>query len=263
MLRMTHVCPARELQQSRIAGLRAVAWLLGLAMSGCTTPPPAVSPAPVAATVPESTCWSCDQQNREIARLRQDLAGREAELRDLRTNQREQVMVIQESTREVTRAKVKLRRLATQAETASYIAEVEVALESLSASLGAAATSPLLELARAMITSTAAPFAQADYGTAMDRAAQAEQLIAVVADNRARSRSRRRRFRRSAAASIDTFARDRRRTAAATTARTAPVTSVLKKDTPVIARAYKGSWMRVETEGGSSGWVEQAQLGAR
>lgn len=263
MLRMTHVCPARELQQSRIAGLRAVAWLLGLAMSGCTTPPTAVSPAPVAATVTESTCWSCDQQNREIARLRQDLAGREAELRDLRTNQREQVMVIQESTREVTRAKVKLRRLATQAETASYIAEVEVALESLSASLGAAATSPLLELARAMITSTAAPFAQADYGTAMDRAAQAEQLIAVAADNQARSRSRPRQsgevlLQVSIPLRVTVEGQLRRQPR-----RTGPVTSVLKKDTPVVARAYKGSWMRVETEGGPSGWVEQVRLGAR
>ena len=60
--------------------------------------------------------------------------------RELRTNQREQVKVIQESTREVTRAKVKLRRLATQAEAASYIAEVEVALESSRAARGAAAT---------------------------------------------------------------------------------------------------------------------------
>ena len=92
MLRMTQVCPTRELQQSPIAGgLRAVAWLVGLAMSGCATPPPAISPARVAATVPEPTCPSCDEQNREIARLRQELAGREVELRDLRTNQREQV----------------------------------------------------------------------------------------------------------------------------------------------------------------------------
>ena len=176
---MTHVCLAHEAQLPRIAaGLRAVAWLVGLAMSGCASPP-------------QPACPSCDEHNREIAWLRRELAGREAELRDLRTNQREQVKVIQESTREVTRAKVKLRRLATQAEAASYIAEVEVALESLRASRNAAATSPLLELAQAMITSTAAPFAQGDYGAAMDRAAQAEQLIAVVADNQARSRSRR------------------------------------------------------------------------
>ena len=263
MLRVTHVCLPRELQQSRTVGLRAVACVLCLALSGCITPPPAVSPAPVGAMVPESTCSSCDQQTREIARLRQELAGREAELRDLRSNQREQVMVIQESTREVTRAKVKLRRLATRAETASYVAEVEVALESLRTSLDGASTSPLLELAQAIITSTAAPFAHADYGTAMERAAQAEQLIAAAADNRVRSRSR---PRQSGEVLLQVsiplrmtvegqLRREPRRTAA--------VASLLKKDTPVVARAYTGSWMRVETEGGPSGWVEQVKLGAR
>ncbi|MEO6065706.1 MAG: hypothetical protein ABIP49_08025 [Lysobacterales bacterium] len=195
--------------------------------------------------------------------MRQDLAGREAELRDLRSSQREQVKVIQESTRRVARAKVKLRRLATQAEAASYIAEVEVELELLRASAGAASKSPLLELAQAMITSTAAPFAQADYQTAMDRAAQAEQLIAVVADNHARSRSR-------AWASgemllqvpiplrvtVDVHLLRQPR-------RSAGDAGGLKKDSPVLARAYRGSWLRVETEGGRSGWVEQSQLGAR
>jgi hypothetical protein len=81
--------------------------------------------------------------------LRQDLANREAELRDLRSNQRDQVKVLQESTQEVTRAKVKLRRLATQADAASYIAEVEVAMESLRSSLGATSTVPLMVLAQA------------------------------------------------------------------------------------------------------------------
>jgi hypothetical protein len=37
----------------------------------------------------------------------------------------------------------------------------------------------------------------------------------------------------------------------------------VKKDSPVTAHAYKGSWMRVETEEGRSGWIAQAQLGAR
>jgi hypothetical protein len=41
------------------------------------------------------------------------------------------------------------------------------------------------------------------------------------------------------------------------------VASVLKRGTPVVARAYKGIWLRVETEGGASGWVEPVQLGAR
>ena len=39
--------------------------------------------------------------------------------------------------------------------------------------------------------------------------------------------------------------------------------AVLKKDSPLVARAYKGSWMQVETEDGRSGWVDQMRLGAR
>jgi hypothetical protein len=217
MLRMTQVRPARERQQSSIAArLRAVAWLVGLALSGCAITPPAESPAPSRRRTQIRRARYATRRIAKWCGCGKELAGREAELRELRINQREQVKVIQESTREVTRAKVKLRRLATQAETASYIAEVEAALESLRASFGAAATSPLLELARAMITSTAAPFAQADYGTAMDRAA-----AGGTTDRRGGRQSGSispAPVRRSAAPGVDTFARDRRRTAAAATA---------------------------------------------
>src|SRR5206468_12651297 len=109
-------------QRSAIA--LAVAWSLCSMLNGCATPPPPEPatpvPAPVAAA-PMPTCPSCDEQTHEIARLRQDLATRDAEVRDLRSSQRDQAKVLQESTREVTRAKVKLRRLATQADAASYI----------------------------------------------------------------------------------------------------------------------------------------------
>jgi hypothetical protein len=172
--------------------------------------------------------------------LRQDLANREAELRDLRTNQRDQVKVLQESTREVTRAKVKLRRLATQADAASYIAEVEVALESLRASLGATSTVPLMVLAQGILESTAAPFAQGDYGVAMERAAQAEQLIALVADNQGSPP----RVPREVPLQV-------------------AVPLKVTVDSKLVAHAYKGGWMRVDTEDGRSGWVDQMRLGAR
>src|SRR6266508_5489708 len=184
-------CPIGSHRSTIAPGPWAVVWLLSSALSGCVTPPPAVPPptpvpVPLDAAVRKPTCPSCEEQTHEIARLRQDLANRESELRDLRSNQRDQVKVLQESRREVTRAKVKLRRLATQADAASYIAAVEVALDSLRASLGATSTVPLMVLAQGILESAAAPFAQGDYGVAMDRAAQAEQLIALVADNQVR-----------------------------------------------------------------------------
>ena len=41
----------------------------------------------------------------------------------------------------------------------------------------------------------------------------------------------------------------------------AAVAGVLKKDSRVVARAYKDSWLYAETDDGRSGWVNQAQLG--
>jgi DNA repair exonuclease SbcCD ATPase subunit len=120
----------------------------------------------------------------EIARLRQELAARDAELKELRASQREQVKAAQESTREITRARARMRRLATQADAASYIAEVEVALGAAQAS-APAAQSRLLGLAQDFLEAAQAPFAQGDYGMAMERAAQAEQLVAAAAERAA------------------------------------------------------------------------------
>ena len=90
--------------------------------------------------------------------------------------------MLQESKREVTRAKVKIRRLATRADAASYIAEVEVDLARLRASSGGKSTDPRIDQARRLLELTDAPFAQGEYGVAMDRASEAEQLIGSAAD---------------------------------------------------------------------------------
>jgi hypothetical protein len=241
-------------------------WLLSSALSGCVAPPPA-PPLPPSASVPlEATvpaCQSCEEQTRAIARLRQDLANRDAELRELRSSQRDQVKVLQDSTREVARAKVKLRRLATQADAASYIAEVEVARESLHSSLGAKSDVQLIVLAQGLLESTAVPFAQGDYGEAMDRAAQAEELIALVAHYQVRPGSRPRvpgevPLQVAIPLKVTVDSNLRRQPLAK-----APVVRVLKKDSLLVAHAYKGSWMQVETEDGRSGWVDQTRLGAR
>jgi hypothetical protein len=253
-------------------GLWAAVWLLSFALSGCVTAPPAeppLAPVPVPVTVAqvdtvrEPVCPSCDEQIREIAQLRQDIANRDAELRDLRSNQRDQGRILQESTREVTRAKVKLRRLATQADAASYIAEVEVAMDSLRLSLGATSPVPLMVLAQGILESTGAPFAQGDYGVAMDRAAQAEQLITLVAQHQVRPGSRPRApgevpLQVAIPLKVTVDSNLRRQPLG-----NAAVVGVLKKDSPLVAYAYKGSWLQVETEDGRSGWVDQTRLGAR
>jgi hypothetical protein len=127
----------------------------------------------------------CTEQSREVERVRLELAMRDAELRELRSSHRDQVKVLQESKREVTRAKVKVRRLATRADAASYIAEVEVGLATLRSSSGGKSTDPRIDQAQRLLESTDAPFAQGEYGVAMDRASEAEQLISSAADAQA------------------------------------------------------------------------------
>ena len=257
--------PHRVLAPRVARGWRVVTLVAGLAVGGCATAPPE---APPRVALPEPvvtapTCPSCDEQRNEVARLRQDLASREAELRDLRAAQREQVRSLQESTREVTRAKVRLRRLATQADAASYLAEVEVALDALRNSLPATPPVPLLAMALALLDGAAAPFAQGDYGAAMDRAAQAEQLVAIVADSRAAQGSRARApdevpLQVTIPVRLTVDSNLRRQPLPR-----APIVALLKQDSPLVAQAWKGDWMRVQTEDGRAGWVRQTQLGVR
>ena len=177
---------------------------------------------------------------------------REGELRDLRSSQREQVKVIVESTREVTRAKAKMRRLATQADAASYIAEVEVALKALRAALPKSSAQPLLALAQGLLDSTATPFDKGDYATAMDRAAQAEELVMVVTESRARGTRARvpGELPLQVAIPVRAIADSRLRSKPMPKA---PVVVMLKKDSLLVAQGYKGTWMRVETDGRAIG----------
>jgi hypothetical protein len=215
------------------------------------------------ATAPEPppVCPSCDDAKAEVARLRQELANREAELRDLRSQQREQVRALQESTRQAARAKTKLRRLATQADTASYLAEVEVGLETARAATPTAPP-PLLDLAQEILEASALPYAQGEYGAAVELATQAEQLIQIVARDPVPVGPYGRRttevafetplpLRLKAGASLRREPRDK-----------APAVASLAEGALVTALAWRENWFRVATDDGASGWIAET-LAAR
>jgi hypothetical protein len=144
----------------------SVAVLFGLIVAGCATPPPAPPPAPPQEPVreppppPPPVPCNCDEPNREIARLRQDLANKDIEIRELRAQHRDQVKALQESAKRAARANVKLHRFATQAGAASYIAEVEVALQTLRGTPDAGSRTSLIAVAEGMLQSATAAFAR-------------------------------------------------------------------------------------------------------
>ena len=241
-------------------------------LAACATPPAEPPPAPVPApapviVAPPPACPSCDEQVREVARLTQELSAREAELRELRAAQREQAKTAQETTREVTRevtrAKAKARRLATQADAASYLSEVEVAVHALHAAAAAASASPLPGMAEAFLAAAAEPFARGDYGAAMDRASQSEQVIALATEPKAAGRKP---ARTSGELLLQvplplravTDSPVRRQPQAK-----APLVGVAGKDTALTAFAWKDGWLRVQTDDGLAGWAEASQLAAR
>src|SRR4051812_47377482 len=80
---------------------RFVAVLIVAALTGCATEPPA-PPAPVPVPPPPEPpvvvpCPTCSEEHHELTRLRQELAVREAELRDLRARERDQTRQLQAS----------------------------------------------------------------------------------------------------------------------------------------------------------------------
>ncbi len=110
----------------RTSAVWTVAMLLGVSMTGCgllkSTPRPApaastpVAPAPVASTPTVSTpavtttTDPCAAQQREIERLQQLLAEKEALIRSQQIRQREPAKTSQESITQPSRVRVELRR---------------------------------------------------------------------------------------------------------------------------------------------------------
>jgi len=188
-----------------------------------------------------------------IIHLLQVLSEKEAEISNLRAHQQDQVEELKESTSQAARAEVKLRRFATEAEVASHLAEVEVAMKTLQATLGAERKVSLQMLAQRLLDAASTAFMQADYSTAANLVAQAEQFIEMLMDNHSVADKRAAAevpFRVTIPLKIKVDSHLRRQPNS-----NAAVLDVLEKTTPVVARAYQGPWLHVQTEVGDSGWV--------
>lgn len=240
-----------------------IAALLGLLAAGCAAPPPA-PPAPEPVPLPHEEppppppppC-TCDEPNREVARLRHELANKEVELRDLRAQHRDQLKALQESSRQAARAMVKVHRTASQAEAAAFIAEIEVLLQTKQAAPDAGSKASLIAVAEGMLQSATLSFKRGDYGAAMDCAAQAQQLLVMLSDRRVRLTSSAQRsaevpFQVPIPLRLKTDSHLRREPRG-----NAKVVTVLKQSTTLNAIAYKGNWLHVEVNGGRQGWVYQ------
>ena len=236
-------------------GPRAVALLALLAwtVSGCAL---LQSPAPHPATV------DCDPRDQEVARLQQTLAEKDAEVQELRAQQNMQATALREITVEVARAEVKLRRLATQADAASRLAEAEVVLQGMQAAAQAPHKASQIAQAQRLLDAGAESFAQGDYGTAVELAAQSQEIIDMLASGRrtpvpgARDAGE-----MPLQAPVELRARIDSNLRAQP-GRAEPVLGVLRQGTALQAHAYRGEWLHVHTDDGRAGWVYGSLLEA-
>lgn len=224
---------------------RSLFVLIGLVLGGCATRAPA--PAP---TLP-----SCVAQQAEIDHLNEALAAKDVEIADLHAHQQGQTQVLQETTTEAARAKVKLRRLATQADAASAVAEVEVALNTLASSHLASNDAASVAQTRHILAAANAAFDQGDYSGAVELAAQSRQLIDMVSTLRERKLGglhavAQATFQIRIPLRVAIDSRRRRQPNAQ-----AAVVDFLKTDEPVVASGYQGQWLKVETADGRQGWI--------
>lgn len=234
---------------------RAACATAALLLGACAGTPPTLDPLPQPPPplLPQA-CVTCVDASDEIARLRQALAAREAEVRDLRASQREQAKAAAASTRDAAQAQARQRRLATQADAASALAEAEVARDAAHERVPLAPLPGLLTLGQSFLDAASTALARGDYGAAVERAVQAQVLLepltlpaapgavplraAVPVQAVARSALLRRPGRGNAVVTVDAAA-------------------------PLVAQAYQAGYVRVASATGARGWVAADRLALR
>lgn len=220
--------------------------LFGANMAGCALQSP--TPAPV--RIPDS----CMAEQSEIERLRQLLAEKDALIRNQQVHQQEQAKELQTTTSQATLAQVQLRRMATQTDAASALAEVEVAMETFKSDKNIVPQQTLQAQAQRLLDAANVAYAQDDYATAVDWAAQSREIIDMVQEQSTGKATGKHRVTITFQTPIPM------RTRTDCNLRQLPrsnstLLSVLKKDSTLMALAYNGDWLRVQTEDEREGWL--------
>ncbi|SEK40392.1 SH3 domain-containing protein [Nitrosovibrio tenuis] len=246
---------------------RVIVALLGLSMAGCNILPKEQSPAPepeISVAILESRVKEQyeiergkllaekEAQQQEIERLQKLLAEKDTYIRSQQARQQDQAKTLQQTSSQAAHAQVKLRRLATRPAAASTIAEAEIFIESLQSSPMISAEQLLQNQARRLLEAATALYAVDNYAAAMDYAAQAREFIDMLKNNRTRKAADQ--------ISVSLQTPIPLRAAVKSNLRQKPglqyaVLGILAKDTTMIAEAYHGDWLQVQTADGRSGWV--------
>jgi uncharacterized coiled-coil protein SlyX len=245
-----------SIRPHRFRLLRLAPCTLALALAGCAAGRGAEVPA--RADEPAASAASAAQRKKQAEISAEDARARERELAALEIRLMERDALIEdlngrlEDTREeVVRAMAKLQSLATRAEAASAMAEVDVALRSLK-DAGRESQEPA-QVSHLMRQSTD-EFVKQNYGGALYLANQAKASLARVPRAGGFERSSRRPGEAVFAIPL------RLRVTTRANVREGPGTShavvfTVEPGTELTGRTYLGEWLRVTDRSGRAGWI--------
>ncbi len=226
------------------------------ACANLNTPPP---PEPV---IDPTTQKELIQLQNKVKHLEELLEEKEAFILEQNLLQQKQIKAQQDAQQdtsdEVTRAQLKLHRLATKPSTASTIAEVEVAMEELKQKKISETGQILQAQAQHLLDAASKAYQQDEYTSSMNFASQAYEIINMVLDlndkkvhiNRSQVR-----FHVPLMLRINTNANLRQNPNA-----NSAIIRELTKNTLLTANAYHYNWLLVLTEEEEQGWVHNSLI---
>lgn len=204
-----------------------------------------------------------DQQS-DITSLKLQVLEYEAWANDLKRRSENQQNRLDAAIIEVVRAKAKLRSLESKAEAASTLAEAEIAVNALKKRMASADEIVLDEISTAeqLLNMSVKEFKAQNYGGALYLANQTKGHVQAV-QNRYDQRTQ-----ETALEGVSAFAQPLKlKVLKKSNLRGGPgldrkIIGTLIKGTMITGYAYKGSWIRVETQEGQAGWIFHELVGA-
>jgi uncharacterized protein YgiM (DUF1202 family) len=225
------------------------------ALGGACQPKRAARPAPVRVDTIVRTVMARDPELEErVARLELRVLERTAQVEQLEGQ-------LDEARREVVRALAKLQTVANRAEAASGMAEAELALQTLQK-----AAPQLAEAgqARQLLAGSNEEFGRENYGGALYLATQAKSVVSSgqtrLASGTNHDAPREGEVVFALPLRLQTLGRSNVRDGPGTNYK---VLFMLEVGSAVIAYAYADQWVRINDEGGRSGWVFYNLVGRR
>jgi len=164
----------------------------------------------------------------------------------------------------VSQAKSQQYRLATKPEAASKIAEVEVSLTMLKASVAAKHNPELLSLAQSFLDAALLAYEYEDFSSAMSYAAQSQEGIEMIAGLTEKSYEQQPQQPAPVILRTPLLLQTRYNESLKIAPNDhAETQSILAPNTAVTATAYHEHWLRIETRDGRSGWIPSQSIDAR